>query len=88
MQMTEETKSLIGISGFNFLEIKKKNILMSSNISFVNFKLIDDALVSGLSSKKVSLDHRGFSGIKFNLRFEKPFVIRNHLNLALQLWCW
>lgn len=87
MRMTEETKSLVGISGFNFLEIKK-NILMSSNISFVNFKLIDDALVSELSSKKVSLDHRGFSGIKFNLRFEKPFVIRNHLNLALQLWCW
>lgn len=61
---------------------------MSSNISFVNFKLIDEALVSELFSKKVSLDHRGFSGIKFNLRFEKPFVIRNHLNFALQLWSW
>ena len=61
---------------------------MSSNISFVNFKLIDDALVRELSSKKVSLDHRGFSGIKFNSRFEKLFVIRNHLNLALRLWSW
>lgn len=55
---------------------------MFSNISFVNFKLIDDVFVSELFFKKVFFDYRGFSGIKFNLCFEKFFVIRNYLNFV------